>query len=936
MIAHASPFVNDIAAIVKLENDTLLLATEEGLWCFDASTEHFSPFLADSELAKTEITAIARDSNQCIWIGTLSQGLYKYNQQDHSLERYTSSTGLSDDNITCLLLDSSHELWIGTVSGGLNAYDRMSRSFSTYRKQPGDNTSLLSDHISTLCEYDGDLWVGTNDGIQVRRHTNNHFERIELPSSLPHRIWSMANDHAGKIWIAVAELGLFSYKDGMLTEFTSINDANRSLHAIRALYFDPAATSPRNVFLWIGTRYGMNKVLIKQNVFHTYVRNQDSLQLNRGAVLSLCEDHNGILWVGLWGGGLNGLRRVRDGYRRIYTIVQDPAKALSLPNNDVFSVIEDRSGNLWIGTGGGVAMLDSVRKTIVSYKHRKGDSTSLAGNGVSRIFEDRSGTMWMCTSEGISKFIPGVPAHFTNYFSSPQDAHPITGKVISDVIEDDASNHWIATFGKGLVKLEKNGAITRYAYPQDTTGIRENTIYFLIEDHLGMLWLSIREGLVSFDPRSGTFQRHELDQLFQAHIFGIAEDTKGNLWLSTSIGLARFNPATSTFLKFDENDGIPFTEFFSGFYRNKNGSLFLGGIDGIVEFLPESVITVVRPPEIVITSLKVTDKEMLNAFETSTEMRLSHDKNFLSFSFAALDYVNPQHNRFFYTMEGVDEQWIDAGTRNFTSYTNLSPGKYVFRVKGCNSDNVWNEAGTSVSILITPPYWQTWWFRALIVVLIGSATYTAFRYRLNKLLEVERLRLRIADDLHDDVGSNLSTIAMVSRAVQRTSELSAASRRKLEEIYDTAITSSESMKDIVWFIKPKNDTLDDLVLRMKDVTSSLLVNIEHDFRAPDSGSSTRVSIDFKRNFFLAFKEILTNIVKHASATGVQIRVEQRDGMLETIIQDNGQGFDLTDSGTTRRGNGLVSLQNRAKSIGGVCEITSEHGKGTRVKFLGKL
>jgi signal transduction histidine kinase len=197
---------------------------------------------------------------------------------------------------------------------------------------------------------------------------------------------------------------------------------------------------------------------------------------------------------------------------------------------------------------------------------------------------------------------------------------------------------------------------------------------------------------------------------------------------------------------------------------------------------------------------------------------------------------------------------------------------------------------------------------------------------------VERLRLRIANDLHDDIGSNLSTIAMVARAIQRTPELGQTTRRRLAEIYETAVATSGGMKEIVWFIKPENDTLDELLLRMKDTASSLLANIDHKFHVPKQRHSSRITVEFKRNFFLAFKEILTNIVKHASPTEVDIQIEQSKGKLEMVIRDNGRGF---DESTVRRGNGLGSLESRAQTIGGVCEITTQPGKGTKVRFWGR-
>jgi signal transduction histidine kinase len=284
----------------------------------------------------------------------------------------------------------------------------------------------------------------------------------------------------------------------------------------------------------------------------------------------------------------------------------------------------------------------------------------------------------------------------------------------------------------------------------------------------------------------------------------------------------------------------------------------------------------------------------------------------------------------------VDKNWVDAGTRNFASYPALDPGSYVFQVKGCNSANVWNEAGASIALVITPPYWQTWWFRLVLAAVVTGLAYTSYRYRVRHLLEVERLRLRIADDLHDDIGSNLSTIAMATRTLQRAPGLTGETKRTLVEIYETAIKTSEGMRDAVWFITPRNDTLDDLFLRMKDAASSILTDTQHNFQAPEEQSSRRVSINFKRNFFLAFKEILTNIMKHASAARVAITLVRRDGMLEAVVEDDGRGFDVNEIPSGRRGNGLQSLRSRARTVGGTFEITSRPGGGTTVRFSGKL
>jgi signal transduction histidine kinase len=448
-----------------------------------------------------------------------------------------------------------------------------------------------------------------------------------------------------------------------------------------------------------------------------------------------------------------------------------------------------------------------------------------------------------------------------------------------------------------------------------------------------MFWLSTRVGLASFDPESGRYTRHTIGELSDAHIFGIHVDKQNDLWLSTEIGLARYNPKTHSFTRFDEKDGIGFAELRSGFFKNARGRLFVGGLDGFAEFDPDSIHTTSHPPEIAVTTFSIFEKELPISTIASGEIHLSHNQNVLSFSFAALDYTDPLRNRFAYRMIGVSNDWIEAGTRNYASYANLNSGTYMFQVRGCNSNNVWNETGSSLAIIIAPPYWQAWWFRLVVAGLILGAMYTAYRYRLKKLLDLERLRLRIANDLHDDVGSNLSAIAMASRTAQRAPELSKTTKKKLAEIYETAVQTSEGMKDLVWFIKPEDDSLDDLLLRMKDTASSLLGETPFDFHSPREQNSATITIDFKRNVFLAFKEIMTNITKHAMASRVEIHVTLHDHVFEMVIHDNGSGF---DPNAHHRGNGLQSLQKRAHQIGGSCKITSAPDQGTTVTFSGAM
>lgn len=929
-----SPQDGLVFAMLKMGDGSLMLGTGNGLWRFDLAKEQATPFLTGMEFSGSRIISAAKDSSGTLWIGTGSQGLFSCDPVTRKVQRFTTDNGLGDNRITAILPGHGNTVWIGTGTGGLNALDRTTSRIVSYRRQASGAESLNSDHIASLCERgERELWIGTDDGLNVLDFSSGHMHRLEIHSAIKHTIMSIGGDPSGRMWVAATDLGLLSYDNGMFTQFRTPADVGRSLNTIMTLYPDPVASTTTSLLLWVGTHSGVDKVLISANPFANHIRGEQSLELDRGAVLSLCEDRKGILWVGLWGGGLDALQRDHGTYRRVRHFEHDASRAGSLPSNDVEELMEDRQENLWIGTPDGLAMLDPRRKYMIIDRHVEGEPMSLLSNGVNRIHEDQSGRIWICTRDGLSQLIPGTPHRFKYFLNSPRDAHPVGGNEVTDILEDSLSNLWVTTCGNGLIRVEPGGGFHRFMFPGDSAGTGENWMYCLASDRNGLFWLSTRAGLMVFDSRSHTFAEHTADQFSEEHIFGIAVDQDNNPWLSTSIGLGRLSPQPGAFVKYERDDGIPFTELRSGFSRSTRGTLFVGGLDGFTEFCPESVTTIRHTPTIAVTGFSVFDKAEPATIFGAPEIDLSYDEKSFSFSFAALDYTDPQRNSYAYRMVGLEPGWTDADHRTYASYTNMDPGSYVFQVKGSNSYDVWNETGASIRIVISPPYWRTWWFRSALGLLVVTITYSVYRYRLRQLLDLERLRLRIANDLHDDIGSNLSAIAMVSRSLQRAPELSRTTRHKLAEIYETAVSTSEGMRDLVWFIKPENDTLGDLLLRMKDTAATLLGQTTADFHFPNMAAEGPMGVDFKRSVFLAFKEIITNIARHAAATRVEISLALLNGRFEMVIRDNGKGFDMN---LPHRGNGLQSIQKRAHHIGGSCEIVSAPGNGTTVKFWGKM
>ncbi len=930
---------NHVSAIVQDADSSLILATYSGLWRFNLRTEEAHRFLGDQRLGDGRITSLVVDGRRRLWIGTYADGLFSYDPATGQLRGFGEGSGLGNLAIVHLCIDRNGIVWIGTRDG-LKSLDAATGRVGRYRSDPDNAQSMSSDEITDIHEDQlGRLWVGTHNGLNLLDRKSGRVRRFYLTPGPANEVFAMAGDPSGRLWVSATGIGLHEGVDGSFARFTLPGTGGERIsdRYIRALYVDPTTTR-ESLLLWVGTRDGgVYKLRIARNPFTNYSRDGEWPILGNGAVLSLCEDRQKILWVGLWGGGLNGLR-LRDGrYTRVAWYTHNPRDPFSLPDNTINTLCDDRTGTLWVGTLDGLASLRANQHRFHIFTHRAADTTSLPSNAINKVIEDRTGRLWICTNGGLSLLDRHNPGRFLNFLNRPEDAHAHGrspgGNVVSDILEDHSGHIWVSMYGGGLNRVDNDGRYRRYLFPADSGRTRENWVHQIHESPNGIFTLETDGGLLQFDPASGTFSRLIADELQGAEVFDMLDDAKGYMWLSTGTGLVRLDPKTRGFVIFDKSLGLPFQELISEFCVTSQGRVLAGGLDGFTEFYPDSVAPAASAPPIVLTGFSVFEKAMPAADFASREIRLTHDQNFFSFSFAALDYLDPQRNSYAYRMIGLDTGWVNAGHRNYAIYTNIDPGDYVFQVKGSNGEKVWDESGLTIRITLSPPYWQTWWFRSLVAVLLIAATYATYRFRLRHLLELERLRLRIANDLHDDVGSNLSAIAIVSRSAQRSSRLSPEIRRKIAEIYNTAVLTSDSMKDLVWFIKPENDTLDDLFVRMKETASLLLGDTEFTFYAPKDGTSKVIPIDFKRNVFLAFKEIITNVAKHAGATRVEIRVALRDDIVELVVSDNGKGF--VESGI-QRGNGLPSLRKRARSLGGSCEIDSGPGRGTTVMFSGRL
>jgi len=969
---------NTVTSLLQDRQGFLWIGTSDGLNRYDGYdvVVYRHDRLDTASLSNNAVKALLEDREGALWVGT-DGGLDRFDRGTERFVRYVLDADVPASPrkaVLQLLEDHAGRLWVG--SHGLYRHDPATDHFVAYRHEPGNPNSLAGDQLWSLFEDRKDaLWVATA-GNALHRYDPlaDHFVRLTLPEA-----WSYAvivyEDEANRLWLSnsFSKNGAFAYTG---SSFTPLSDVP-SDRVIRAVLDD------RRGIRWMGTDDGLFRVdpTTRETV-------QVRMEPTPGAYLqnnvtTLYEDRAGTLWVGAF----SGLYRLDPRAKPFRHLGHDPTDPNSLSNNTVMAVWEDNDGMLWLGTlGGGLNRFDPLTGTITRFRHRTAIPHSLCHDLIWSLYEDRRGVLWIGTDAGLCA-LDRPTGRFTRYtlpISPAQTAQP----PVNAIREDERGRLWIAS-NVGLYRLDPStGEVKGYARPGDDAHSRSTGFFLqsLYLDRAGSLWIGAFGGLLyRFDPDAEVFTRYPLllspdEELVSEAIWAIhqagdstfwlgsdlglthfdprsgavehitqrdglpgsivyavlQDDLLGRLWLSTNHGLARFDdrlPDGRQVRVYDTGDGLENVEFNRrAAYRSRDGTFYFGGLGGLTWFHPTAIQDNLVVPPVVLTRIETSNRDTTTLVNPHglEELVLSYQDYTVAFEFAALNFTNPTKNRYRYRLEGFDDTWIETGTRRYARYTSIAPGSYLFRVIGSNNDGRWNEEGATLRVRVLPPFWQTWWFRLLALAAVAGLLVAGYRYRVTRLLEVERMRLRIAGDLHDDIGSNLSSIALLSDIVRAREQLGERERRQLSKISRSARAMVDALRDIVWSIDPDSDRPDDLVRRMRDTAASLLGDTRWTFQSPPHGLAARLDMDVRRHVFLGYKEMLHNVARHARATEVTIRLDEDGGHLRLTVSDDGVGFDAAAPST---GNGLKHLQERAARIGGTLAVTSRPGTGTTILFV---
>jgi signal transduction histidine kinase/ligand-binding sensor domain-containing protein len=970
------------------------------------------------------VLRIKRDSRGLLWFCT-RDGLSKFD--GYQFNSYGKQRGLPHPQVNDLIESIDGTYWIATNGGGVC-------SFNPSQRAPADSASRFkvysldanptSNIVNRLCEdREGRIWAGTDKGLFYFDKTQDRFI-ADIPDAID--IYSLRADLQGELWIGVGSQLWRRRPDGQLTRYSF--QVGRNPGRIFSLLEDHKGK------LWAGTWFAglfelepkllpladsVLRVNMTNGSFNQYTTADGAMI---GTIQGLQQSSDGHVWIAAspdfttsLGGGLFEF----DGQRfRRY------GKEQGLTDDSLSCLETDNEGNFWVGSADGVtkiarngfttfgsndgllsgpeAMFESKsgelcvinERGMVVNRFRDGRFISTRFNvpralqlvlwGSSQItFQDHAGEWWAPTTKGLMRF-PGVAsmeqlayarpkAHYLlegdqNYFDifrmfedsrgdiwvglgtrdrnrllkwdratekfryyTEADGVPAVNAPAA-FCEDTHGNIWIGFYGGGLLRY-RAGRFTLFGAED---GLPSGLINNLHLDRSGRLWIaSTSDGVGRIDDTSAerpAFVKVTIaDGLSSNVVYSITEDHSGRIYLGTPRSVDRINPATGNIKHYTTADGLP-RGYNSLSFCDRHGALWFGGFYEVARLVPEPEEQPPAPPVLII-GLRVTGIAQSIADLGETDMRgfeFAPSQNHIEIDFVGLAFGAGQTLQYQYKLEGAEPDWQPLTSLRTVNYASLAPGAYRFVVRAMNAEGQFSPAAASVEFKILAPVWQRWWFVVIVATLVGFIAYALFRYRVRRLLELERVRTRIAADLHDDIGANLTKIGILSEVVrQQANGVDSRMTEPLSSIARISRESVASMSDIVWAINPKRDTLRDLTRRMREFAGEIFANrnIEFELHAPSSDTYLRLGADVRRTVFLIFKEAVNNIVRHSDCDKADIELRVEGSFLVLTVSDDGVGFDATRETT---GNGLASMGSRAASMGGEVEIITRKPSGTGV------
>ncbi len=922
------------AVVVDLMQDNqgyIWIATNYGLNRFDGI--QFKNYFQKDELLGNKIYSLYQDSSGIIWVGT-GNGV-NIIRHDTILEPKALQP-LEGRTILGITGGRKKAHWFATDGQGAWRLDS-TQKIRHYTSKDG----LAANHINAITvEPNQTIWFATSKGLTRLGLNTGITQTFTTNDGLPNNtiLDLQFNKRKNELWIATAN-GLSCYKDGRFTNYSKEDGmAGNKVHSL---------TIAPDGSLWIGTQKGVSH--LKNGHFKSFTTKQ-GLPNNTIYATMMDREHN--IWFGTFGSGIGVY---------LHIPVVNYSKKQGLPDPVVSGITQDREGNIWVSTDGGcIARLGKNKFKVVNKKD------GMVSDNVYDVTASPFGPLYIGTRQGLSIYDQG---RFTNY----REPHIPFNKIKTIVPGNSPHKFWMGTYGKGIIEFD-HGQFKQFGKKD---GLSNNTILDVVKGPDGALWIASYGGVSRF--KNGRFTNYTIKDglpsngvlditrandgtLWFATFGGIAEfknhhfvsitpkeglpdevcyfliqDNNGYFWIGTNRGVIRFNyqqfkqgatepQKEASFKLYTQEQGLIANEMnAAAAFKDRQGNLWFGSVNGLMRFDPKKEIEHSVPPLVHITGIIAAG----HSVQPQKKLQIPSDNRNITVSFVGLNYSAPRQLTYQYRLKGSGEGWQQTKQRSI-HYSALVPAKYTFQVKAKNGDGVWSKQAATFSFRVLAPFWRQWWFFLLMALIIAGAIFLIYNYyRVRRMVDIERMRVRIASDLHDDVGSSLTEIALQSDFLQTMHNPADDLKESLQSIGAQSRKIVSNLDDIVWTIDARNDTLGDLTDRMQDYVYLSLANRNVVYHFDHLNTDREVSVSMRENLYLIFKEAINNIAKHSDATKVDISLTAKGDSFRLKIADNGSGM----KNKRKSGHGLSNMKMRGKRINAT--VTFENVSGFTVKVEGK-